>query len=123
MQALLSVFGLPSVPIRWVVRAMVLASGLLLARFGELGALEGITGSWKALVWIAATARSAGPGTVEPVGTGGRAPGVSGPRAGCALCHRRAEHAPAIRSALVVVMGRATSVRPPTVAPAGSPWS
>ncbi len=35
---------------------MALASGLLLARFGELGALEGLEGSWRVLVWIAATA-------------------------------------------------------------------
>jgi transglutaminase-like putative cysteine protease len=51
----LAMFGLRSVPIRWVVRGMSLASGMLLARFGELGALEGITGSWKVLAWLAAT--------------------------------------------------------------------
>ncbi len=36
--ALLSMFGLRSVPIRWIVRGMALLSGLLLARFGELSA-------------------------------------------------------------------------------------
>lgn len=54
--AVLAVFGLRSIPIRWVVRGMALASGLLLARFGELGALEGLEGSWRVLVWIATTA-------------------------------------------------------------------
>lgn len=54
--AVLAMFGLRSVPIRWIVRGMALASGLLLARFGELGALEGLEGSWRVLVWIAATA-------------------------------------------------------------------
>lgn len=54
--AALAVFGLPSVPVRWVVRGLSLASGALLARFGELGALGGIGGSWRALLWIACTA-------------------------------------------------------------------
>lgn len=54
--AVLAVFGLRSVPVRWVVRGMALASGLLLARFGELGSAEGLSGSWRALLWIAATA-------------------------------------------------------------------
>lgn len=52
----LAVFGLRSIPLRWVVRGMSLASGMLLGRFGELGALEGVTGSWKVLLWIGATA-------------------------------------------------------------------
>ena len=54
--SVLAMFGLRSLPIRWVVRAMSLASGALLARFGELGALEGFSGSWKVLVWLGATA-------------------------------------------------------------------
>jgi transglutaminase-like putative cysteine protease len=54
--AVLAVFGLRSVPIRWVVRGMALASGLLLARFGELAAVEGLAGSWRVLLWIGSTA-------------------------------------------------------------------
>lgn len=54
--AVLAVFGLRSVPIRWIVRGLGLLSGLLLARFGELGPLDGPGGSWKVLVWLVATA-------------------------------------------------------------------
>lgn len=54
--AALAMFGLPSLPVRWVVRGLSLASGLLLARFGELGAFDGISGSWKVLLWLGATA-------------------------------------------------------------------
>ena len=54
--SVLAMFGLRSLPIRWVVRGMSLASGALLARFGELGALEGFGGSWKVLLWLGATA-------------------------------------------------------------------
>lgn len=54
--AVLAMFGLRSVPIRWIVRGVALLSGLLLARFGELGVLGGISGSWKVLVWLAAAA-------------------------------------------------------------------
>lgn len=54
--AVLAMFGLRSVPIRWIVRSLSLLSGLLLARFGELGAMDGIVGSWRVLVWLAATA-------------------------------------------------------------------
>ncbi|HTO01661.1 MAG TPA: transglutaminase domain-containing protein [Microthrixaceae bacterium] len=52
--AVLAIFGLRSVPIRWIVRGLALFSGLLLARFGELGAEDGLTGSWKVLVWLGA---------------------------------------------------------------------
>lgn len=52
--AVLAVFGLRSVPIRWTVRGMALLSGMLLGRFGELGVLGGIGGSWRVLVWLAA---------------------------------------------------------------------
>lgn len=54
--AVLAMFGLRSVPIRWIVRGLTLVSGLLLARFGELGALDGLQGSWRVLAWLAATA-------------------------------------------------------------------
>jgi transglutaminase-like putative cysteine protease len=52
--AVLAVFGLKSVPIRWIVRASVVASGLLLARFGELGVQDGVAGSWRGLLWVGA---------------------------------------------------------------------
>lgn len=51
--AVLAVFGLRSIPVRRVVRAMALISGLLLARFGQLSATEGLSGSWKVMAWIA----------------------------------------------------------------------
>lgn len=51
--AVLAVFGLRSVPVRRVVRGMALVSGLLLGRFGQLSATEGLSGSWKVLAWIA----------------------------------------------------------------------
>ena len=54
--AVLAMFGLRSVPLRWIVRGLALLSGLLLARFGELGALDGLQGSWRVLVWLAVTA-------------------------------------------------------------------
>ena len=54
--AVLAMFGLKSVPIRWIVRGLTLLSGMLLARFGELGALDGLRGSWRVLAWLGATA-------------------------------------------------------------------
>jgi transglutaminase-like putative cysteine protease len=54
--AVLAMFGLRSVPIRWIVRGLTLVSGMLLARFGELGVLDGIGGSWRVLAWLGATA-------------------------------------------------------------------
>lgn len=54
--AVLAMFGLRSLPLRWIVRGLTLLSGLLLARFGELGALDGVMGSWRVLVWLVATA-------------------------------------------------------------------
>jgi transglutaminase-like putative cysteine protease len=54
--AVLAMFGLRSVPIRWIVRGLALVSGMLLARFGELGVLDGLGGSWRVLVWLGATA-------------------------------------------------------------------
>lgn len=54
--AVLAMFGLRSIPIRWIVRSLTLVSGMLLARFGELGVYGGIGGSWKALLWLGATA-------------------------------------------------------------------
>lgn len=54
--AVLAMFGLRSVPIRWIVRGLSLLSGMLLARFGEFGVLGGIGGSWRVLIWLAATA-------------------------------------------------------------------
>jgi transglutaminase-like putative cysteine protease len=54
--AVLAVFGLRSVPLRHVVRGMTLLTGLLLARFGELGVLGGIGGSWRLLAWLGAMA-------------------------------------------------------------------
>ncbi len=54
--AVLAMFGLRSVPIRWIVRGLSLLSGMLLARFGEFGVLGGIGGSWRVLVWLGATA-------------------------------------------------------------------
>lgn len=54
--AVLAMFGLRSVPIRWIVRGLALVSGMLLGRFGELGVLDGLGGSWRVLVWLGATA-------------------------------------------------------------------
>jgi len=54
--AVLAMFGLRSVPIRWIVRGMAVVTGLLLARFGELGAMDGLQGSWRVLLWLAALA-------------------------------------------------------------------
>jgi transglutaminase-like putative cysteine protease len=54
--AVLAMFGLRSVPIRWIVRSLTLVSGMMLARFGELGALDGLSGSWRVLTWLGATA-------------------------------------------------------------------
>lgn len=73
--AVLAMFGLRSVPIRWIVRALTLLSGLLLARFGELGVFDGISGSWRALAWLAATAAAL---ALAPSSRAvpGRAPGV-----------------------------------------------
>lgn len=73
--AVLAMFGLRSVPIRWIVRALTLVSGLLLARFGELGAFDGLSGSWRALAWLAATAAAL---ALAPSSRAvlGRAPGV-----------------------------------------------
>ena len=56
--AVLAMFGLRSVPLRWIVRGLALVSGLLLARFGELGPLDGLQGSWHALLWLVALAAS-----------------------------------------------------------------
>jgi transglutaminase-like putative cysteine protease len=56
ISAVLAMFGLRSVPIRWIVRGLTLMSGMTLARFGELGALDGLGGSWRVLVWLATTA-------------------------------------------------------------------
>lgn len=52
--AVLAVFGLRSVPVRRVVRSMALLSGILLARFGQLSSTEGLSGSWRVLLWTAA---------------------------------------------------------------------
>ncbi|MEI2637737.1 MAG: transglutaminase domain-containing protein [Microthrixaceae bacterium] len=52
--AVLAIFGLRSVPVRWIVRGLALFSGALLARFGQLGATEGLVGSWRVLVWVGA---------------------------------------------------------------------
>ena len=52
--AVLAMFGLRSVPIRWIVRGLALMSGMLLARFGELGTQDGLQGSWRVLLWLAA---------------------------------------------------------------------
>ncbi len=73
--AVLAMFGLRSVPIRWIVRALTLVSGLMLARFGELGAFDGLSGSWRALAWLAATAAAL---ALAPSSRAvpGRAPGV-----------------------------------------------
>jgi len=73
--AVLAMFGLRSVPIRWIVRATALSSGLLLARFGELGALGGIGGSWRVLLWLGVVAAAL---VLAPSSraTPGRAPGV-----------------------------------------------
>jgi transglutaminase-like putative cysteine protease len=54
--AVLAMVGLRSVPIRWIVRGLALVSGGLLARFGELGAMDGVRGSAYALIWLAALA-------------------------------------------------------------------
>ncbi|MEI7887822.1 MAG: transglutaminase domain-containing protein [Actinomycetes bacterium] len=54
--AVLAMFGLRSVPLRWIVRGLALVSGVLLARFGELGPLDGLQGSWHALLWLVAVA-------------------------------------------------------------------
>lgn len=79
--AVLAVFGLRSVPVRRIVRSMALVTGLLLARFGQLSATEGLTGSWKVLVWIAAAtvavvlSPSSRPAPIEiDPGTRGRVP-------------------------------------------------
>lgn len=52
--ALLAVFGLRSLPIRWIIRGIGIFTALLLGRFGELGHEGGFAGSWKILVWIGA---------------------------------------------------------------------
>lgn len=52
--AVLAVFGLRSVPVRYIVRGLALVSGALLARFGQLGGTEGLSGSWRVLAWLAA---------------------------------------------------------------------
>lgn len=52
--SLLAVFGLRSVPIRWIIRGLGLFTALLMGRFGELGHEGGFAGSWKVLVWIGA---------------------------------------------------------------------
>src|SRR5690606_28354450 len=73
--AVLAMFGLRSVPIRWVVRGLSLVSGMLLARFGEFGAVGGLGGSWRVLVWLGATAAAL---ALAPSSRAvpGRAPGV-----------------------------------------------
>ncbi|MFN7151308.1 MAG: transglutaminase domain-containing protein, partial [Microthrixaceae bacterium] len=73
--AVLAMFGLRSVPIRWIVRALTLVSGLLLARFGELGVFDGLSGSWRTLAWLAATAAAL---ALAPSSRAvpGRAPGI-----------------------------------------------
>ncbi len=73
--AVLAMFGLRSVPIRWVVRGLTLVSGMLLARFGEFGALGGLGGSWRVLVWLGSTAAAL---ALAPSSRAvpGRAPGV-----------------------------------------------
>lgn len=50
--AVLAVFGLRSVPVRWIIRGLALLSGVMLARFGQLGMTEGLSGSWRVLVWL-----------------------------------------------------------------------
>lgn len=73
--AVLAVLGLRSLPIRWIVRGAALLSGLLMARFGELGVLGGVGGSWRVLVWLGATAAAL---ALAPSSRAvpGRAPGV-----------------------------------------------
>ncbi len=73
--AVLAMFGLRSVPIRWIVRGLALVSGMLLARFGEFGALEGLGGSWRVLLWLGSTAAAL---ALAPSSRAvpGRAPGV-----------------------------------------------
>ena len=73
--AVLAMFGLRSVPIRWIVRGLALLSGMLLARFGEFGALGGLGGSWRVLVWLGTTAAAL---ALAPSSRAvpGRAPGV-----------------------------------------------
>jgi len=72
--AVLAMYGLRSVPLRWIVRGLALASGLLLARFGELGPLDGLQGSWRALLWLVALAGclvlAPSSRTIPGVGTG-----------------------------------------------------
>lgn len=52
--AVLAIFGLRSVPLRWIVRGLALLSGLTLARFGQLGLSDGLSGSWRVLAWLGA---------------------------------------------------------------------
>lgn len=54
--AVLAVFGLRSVPVRRIIRAMALLTGVLIARFGQLSATEGLAGSWKVLLWLGSVA-------------------------------------------------------------------
>lgn len=54
--AVLAMFGLRSVPVRWIVRGLALVSGVLLARFGELGIYDGLSGSWRVLLWLGSLA-------------------------------------------------------------------
>ncbi len=50
--AVLAIFGLRSIPLRWIVRALAVLSGLMIARFGLLGVSDGLAGSWRVLAWL-----------------------------------------------------------------------
>ena len=85
--AVMAVFGLRSVPVRFVVRGMALVSGAMLARFGQLGASEGLSGSWRVLIWLAAfgvalTIAPSSRSAVVSVGSGGAGQGEEGGESG-----------------------------------------
>src|SRR5690606_22122598 len=127
----LAMFGLRSVPIRWIVRGFTVLSGALVARFGELGIEGGLQGSWTVLAWLAATAAALtlAPSSRSVAGAHGivldaqdldRAPRPDAERLGVA---RRATVPVAVLVASVALVGAVALLVGPRVAnafPAGS---
>ncbi|MGB3409586.1 MAG: transglutaminase domain-containing protein [Microthrixaceae bacterium] len=52
ISAVLAIFALRTVPVRRIVRSLTLLSGLILAAFGVFGAMGGLSGSWRVLLWL-----------------------------------------------------------------------
>lgn len=53
--AVLAVLGLPSVPLRWIVRGTTALGALLVVLYGTLGAGGGVAGALPVLAWLAAS--------------------------------------------------------------------